>query len=444
MTGSYRRGTVGAALLAPRLLVAAAFVATAACAPAESPRNLDTIATDYVVLVLAAGEHDANFVDAYYGPDELKSRADADTRGLAELRDAANGLRTEVAALQVTGDDLARQRYLETQLRAVATRLDMVLGERLPFDEETRRLYDAVAPAPDVEAYERALATIDSLVPGDAPLAERVEALRRGFVIPTDKLQAVFERAIDECRARTVEHIDLPDGERFALEFVTDKPWSGYNWYQGDSYSLIQVNTDLPIFIDRAIDLGCHEGYPGHHTYNALLERELAVGKGWVEFTVYALFSPQSLIAEGSANYGIDIAFPGDTRYAFEAEVLMPLAGIDATDAARYRQVREALTELDDAGNEAARRYLDGEWSRDEAIEWLVRYTLVSPERASQRVDFFDTYRGYVINYNLGRDLVQAYVEAVAGDDPAARWDAFTELLGSPKLPSDLASGAGR
>ena len=95
------------------------------------------------------------------------------------------------------------------------------------------------------------------------------------------------------------------------VEYVTDKSWSGYNWYKGGFHSLIQVNTDLPIFIDRAIDLACHEGYPGHHVYNTLLEKHLVRDRGWIEFSVYPLFSPQSLIAEGTANFGIEVAFPG-------------------------------------------------------------------------------------------------------------------------------------
>src|SRR5688500_14834724 len=65
------------------------------------------------------------------------------------------------------------------------------------------------------------------------------------------------------------------------------------------------LNVDLPVYIDRAVDLACHEGYPGHHVYNALLEQHLVRGRGWHEFSVYPLFSPHSLIAEGTANYGI-------------------------------------------------------------------------------------------------------------------------------------------
>ena len=136
---------------------------------------------------------------------------------------------------------------------------------------------------------------------------------------------------------------------------MTNKSWSGYNWYQGDFRSLIQVNTDLPIYIDRAIDLACHEGYPGHHVYNALLEKHLVRDRGWVEFTVYPLFSPQSLIAEGTANYGIEVAFPGRERVEFERTVLFPAAGLDPARAAEYYEVQALVDQLAYAGNEAAR-----------------------------------------------------------------------------------------
>ena len=143
---------------------------------------------------------------------------------------------------------------------------------------------------------------------------------------------------------RTLPHAELPAGESFTVEFVTNKSWSGYNWYQGNYRSLIQVNTDLPIYIDRAVDLACHEGIPGHHVYNALLEKHLMRDRGWVEASVYALFSPQSLIAEGTANYGIEVAFPGDERLAFERDVLFPAAGLKAAGRASTTRCRRSWT----------------------------------------------------------------------------------------------------
>ena len=142
-------------------------------------------------------------------------------------------------------------------------------------------------------------------MPGKGELSKRVNDYKNQFIIPKEKLDTVFKAAISECRKRTLQHIKLPSNENFKVEYVTNKAWSGYNWYKGNSFSLIQVNTDLPIYIERAVDLAAHEGYPGHHVYNTLLEQNMYRKNGWVEFCVYPLNSPESLIAEGSANYGI-------------------------------------------------------------------------------------------------------------------------------------------
>ncbi len=63
---------------------------------------------------------------------------------------------------------------------------------------------------------------------------------------------------------------------------------------------------------------------------------------------------------------------------------------------------------------------------------------MYSPERAQQRVRFIDQYRSYVINYNLGKDMVRRFVESQSGGDPARRWKEFEKLLSSPRLPSGL------
>jgi len=271
---------------------------------------------------------------------------------------------------------------------------------------------------------------------------ERLDRFRARFIIPKDRLDATFRAAIDACRSRTLKHVSLPAGESFTVEYVTNKSWSGYNWYQGNYRSLIQVNTDLPIYVDRAVDLACHEGYPGHHVYNVLLEKALVRDRGWVEYTVYPLFSPQSLIAEGSANYGIDVAFPRSERLAFEREVIFPAAGLDRTAVEDYDAVLALVDRLSYSGNEAARRYLNGQIDAEAAARWLERYGLSSLPRAQQRIRFMDQYRSYVINYNLGKDMVGRYVESEAGgtSDATRRWRVFERLLSSPRLPSGLST----
>jgi hypothetical protein len=401
--------------------------------------GLDGVAPAYVKLVLALGVHDADYVDAYYGPPEWRTAAQAEKRPLDAIRSDAERLLARLKQLPKAKDEAValRHEYLTRQLEALVTRVDMLAGTKLSFEAESRALYNAVAPVTPEEQFMQVQARLATLLPGSGGLADRYEAYRKRFVIPPERLASVFDAAIAECRRRTLPHVDLPAGETFTVEYVKDKSWSAYNWYQGGFRSVIQVNQDLPITIDRAVDLACHEGYPGHHVYNALLEKHLVKDRGWVEFSVYPLFSPQSLIAEGTANYGIEVAFPGDERTAFERATLYPLAGLDPSTADAYARVQREMHGLDYGSNEAARRYLEGRLDADGAAQWLTTFALMPPDRARQRVRFIDQYRTYVLNYNLGQDLVRAYVEKQA-KAPGDRWQAFKALLASPRLPGGL------
>jgi hypothetical protein len=399
-----------------------------------------SVAEQYVKLVLEVGQHDKNFVDAYYGDPAWKPTSGPSP--LTQLAASAQELRQRLGRAHQGPDEMLRLRhaFLDKQLAAVETRIAMLSGEKLTFDEEARRLYDADPPHLGEADFTPILKELESLLPGKGSLFERYTEFRKAFVIPATKLDAVFVAAIEGCRDRTAAHIALPAGETFTVEYVTGKSWSAYNWYKGNFTSVIQVNTDLPITIDRAIDLACHEGYPGHHVYNALLEQHLVRQRGWVEFSIYPLFSPQSLIAEGTANFGIDVAFPGDARTAFERDTLYPLAGLDPSAADKYSAVQKLVGRLSYAGNEAARRYLNGEIDRAAAVDYLQRWAMSPKDRAEQRTRFFDEYRSYVINYNLGQDLVRDYVEKRGGtvDRPKDRWKVFADLLSSPRLPSGL------
>ena len=435
--------------MANRCLAVAMLLASLATVSAQPqpPDPLRSVAEHYVKLVLAVGQHDADYVDAFYGPAEWRKEAEATKLTLAAIDAQASTLETQIPGIAVTPPRKTdaelwglRRQYLTRQLAALRSRVAMLQGKKMTFDEESLALYDAVAPVTPEAEFEAVLKQLEAKLPGNGSLIERYDRYKQAFVIPKARVDRVFQEAIRGCRQRSMGHVDLPPNERFTVEYVTGKSWSGYNWYQGNFRSLIQVNTDLPIYIDRAIDLACHEGYPGHHVYNALLEKHLVQDRGWIEFTVYPLFSPQSLIAEGTANYGIEVAFPIADRIRFEQDVLFLLAGLDVSKVAEYYQILELVDRLSYAGNEAARRYLNGDINREGAVAWLEKYAMYTKPRAEQRVRFIDQYRSYVINYNLGKDMVRAYIERKAGRDrtPGRRWHEFTALLSSPRLPSGL------
>jgi hypothetical protein len=401
--------------------------------------SLDEIAKDYVQMTLEIGEREPGYVDAYYGPPEWQNAAKAAPRSVEDLAREADALTARTNAIdgELTPIEQRRRTFLLAQLKAAQTRLRMLRGEKLSFADEAEGLFGVRPELKPLAEYDPLLDRVAALVPGSGALSQRVEAFQNRFTIPSAKLKPVFDAAIQECRRRTLQHIKLPANERFTMEFVTGKSWSGYNYYKGNATSLIQINTDLPIRISRAVDLGCHEGYPGHHVLNVLLEQKLTRERGWAEFSVYPLYSPQSLIAEGSANYGIDLAFPGEERLAYETRALYPLAGLSTADAARYLRLQEAMNALQGARFSIAADFLEGRLNRRQAVEATQRYQLVSRERAEQLIDFTQEYRSYVINYGLGQDMVRTYIER-AGANPQARWAAMERILSEPTLPTDL------
>jgi hypothetical protein len=402
--------------------------------------DMDEVAREYLFIELSMGLHDSNHVDAYYGPEEIRDEATRAALTIDEVEARARALSDRLAGLDGKNLQLAnpeRVAGLLARLRALLTRIAINRGEYLSFDEESLALFGAVAPDVDVADYDDVLARIDAVLPGEGALAERVNAFRDRFSAPADKVPALLETAVAECRRRTVAHVELPANESFRLEYVSNKPWGAYNWYQGDAHSLIELNLDAGHRVSSFIGTGCHEGYPGHHMYNVLLEENLVRGRGWLEFTLYPLFSPESLIAEGSANYGTRLAFPGDELAIFTREVLFPLAGLNPQDAERYEALRSLSRELAFVGNEIARDYLDGRIDRDEAIALKMKYELSTRERAERSVWFVETYRSYVINYNLGEKLITEYIEKNATSE-AERWQKFVELLSAPPGPEHL------
>ena len=313
-------------------------------------------------------------------------------------------------------------------------------GEVFTFAEEAKLLLDADLVAADFDEFDHVLDEMDSIVPGEGGLNDRVDALRNSMVIPEDKLDVVFRRAIEECRQRTLDHIELPNDERFRLEYVTGVSWNGYLEYLGNNESLMSINTDVPMTLTRAIDLGCHEGYPGHHVYNLLVDQRFLQELGWIEFQLQPLFAPAMLIHEGSANYAVELAFPGDEGVTFQRDVLAPLAGINAESVEIWNEYVVLNSQLGDHATSAtAQRYVDGEITRDEAVQERIKYGLRTPRQAERNVRFVEEVRSYVLNYSLGEEIVSTYIDSQSSSQED-KWDAFERLINELPTASDLTS----
>ena len=414
------------------LAVGLALAVVSSCGPPERPkRTLDACAEAYVRLILAIGRHDPLYVDSYYGPPAWKTESDAGAP--VPLDDLLARARTLSADLDAADGPADRKRSLAKELIAVETHLRRLRGEKFSLAEECRLLFDAAPRRHPVAEFEAEHRAIDALVPGPGSLPDRIEALRRAVRVPKDRLEAALAAALSAARSANAALIKLPEDERFDTVLVSGKPWSAYNWYQGGYRSRIELNTDLPTELNALLATMCHEGYPGHHVYNVLLEEKLVRGKGWIEYTIYPLFSPQSILAEGTANVGEDILFSDDERRRVLTETLAPIAGLSPAAVLASDRVRDAMRPLRFVREEAARLLLDEGRPEDEVEAFLVRYGLVDADRAKKSIEFTRTYRSYIYNYTLGEDLVRNWI----GTGPDRR-ERYYDLLQRPVVPSDL------
>ena len=204
--------------------------------------ELNAVGERYAHLVLALGQHDPDYVDAFYGPAEWKTQAEKEKKSLdaigAEAAELMKKLRVERTAAPLvdssdagdSGDEMLklRREYLQKQISALAARVRMLKGEKLKFDDESRALYDTVAPRFPDSHFIQIIKQLEAKIPGPSrtgdSLWQRYENWRKPFIIPKDKLGAVFQLAIKECRARTLAHVALPPNESFTVEYVTNKP----------------------------------------------------------------------------------------------------------------------------------------------------------------------------------------------------------------------------
>ena len=290
-------------------ILAALAVLLSACAGRRSDATapaLDVAAESYVRLVLALGERDADSLDSYHGPPAWQVDAKARRAALVDIQTAARSLAESLASSPAAGDE-PRRMFLVRQLRAVVARIDIVRGRRPPFAEELRALFGIDARGEDDTVALSVRAELDRLLPGRGDLTARYAMFDRRFLIAPDRLGPVLSRAIEGCRAATRAHVSLPAAERVDVEYVGDLPWSAFTRYEGGFKSRIQVNAALPLTVDRALDLACHEAYPGHHTIDSLLEARF--GGRRVELLVQPLFSPQSLLHEAASSLAGALAF---------------------------------------------------------------------------------------------------------------------------------------
>ncbi|ORV09627.1 hypothetical protein [Mycobacterium celatum] len=397
----------------------------------------DSLIRDYLLLGLRFDRIESGYVDAYTGDLALRRLvADEPAPDPAELvRQAERLIATLPDVPRRNGFDDTRADFLRAHLRALACAGRKFAGEDIGFVEEVRAYFDVDIAKGDAETYRQAHARLDELLGGTGPLAERMIAYRAAEEIPPQRLAECIEAFSSALRDRVRAEYPLPDTETIEYQVVTDKPWSGFNYYLGNFHSTVAVNADLKQLMSNLPRLVAHESYPGHHTEHCRKEAGLVRRHGQAEQTLFLVNTPQCLIAEGLADLALHVAVgPGWGRWAADIYADLGLR----FDGERAEAISEATAALAGVRQDAALMLHDEHRDADEVTDFLRRWLLVTDERARQMLRFLSSplWRAYTSTYVEGYRLLRSWLDnRPAGVSLTER---FGRLLDEPLIPSAL------
>ena len=390
---------------------------------------------EYVRLGLRFDRLERGFVDAYTGDRRLRAQvADEPAPTPQQLADQARGLLRELDAADLPAD---RADYLRGQLTALECTARKMAGEPVGFVAEVAGYFQVDVVVGDEAAYAAAHTDLDALLPGTGTLAERYAAHRRREECPPDRLETAVHALSSALRDRVRGQYGLPEVETVAYEVVTDKPWSGFNYYEGNYRSRVAINADLPHRLSQLPHLVAHESYPGHHTEHCRKERGLVERAARTEHTVFLVNTPECLMAEGLADLGVQASI-GENWGPWAAEILGDL-GL-RFDGHLAERIAAAAAPLNRVRQDAAVLLHDRGADADEVAAYLQRWSLVSPERARQQIRFLTDplWRAYISTYVEGFDLLSRWLAARPAEQPVA--DRFVRLLDEPLTPRAVAA----
>jgi hypothetical protein len=389
---------------------------------------------EYVRLGLRFDRLEEGFVDAYTGDPRIRAEVrDEPAPTPRQLRDQARALLGE---LDVAGLPVDRAEFLRGQLTGLECTARKMSGEPVGFLDEVRSYFQVDVELGDPAAYAAAHAELEQLLPGIGTLAERFAVYRRQEECPPERLAAAVHALSSALRDEVRGRYGLPESETVRYEVVTDQPWSGFNYYEGDYRSRVAINADLPHRLSHLPHLVAHEAYPGHHTEHCRKELGLVGKAGRIEHTVFLVNTPECLMAEGLADLGVDASVgTGWGRWA--AEILADL-GL-RLDGEHAERVAAAAAPLNRVRQDAAVLLHDRGVDADEVVAYLQRWSLVSAERAAQQLRFLThpLWRAYISTYVEGYDLLSRWLAARPAEQPVA--ERFVRLLDEPLTPAVVA-----
>lgn len=392
---------------------------------------------EYLLLGLRFDRIEEGYVDSFTGDPALRRSVESEPApDPADLSRQADRLLAELPQVARTGGFTdQRADYIGAHLRALSCAGRKFAGVDVGFVDEVREYFDVDISKGDPEKYREAHNVLSEALGGDGSLAERMQAYRSGEEIPPERLAECIDAFSSALRDRVRAEYPLPDTEAITYEVVTDKPWSGFNYYRGNYQSTVAVNADLKQQMSNLPRLVAHESYPGHHTEHCRKEAGLVERGGQLEQTIFLVNTPQCLMAEGLADLAL-YAVVGSDWGAWAGEIYADL-GL-RFDGERAQAISGAVGALADVRQDAALMLHDEHRHVDDVVAFLQQWLLVNETRARQMLRFLSSplWRAYTSTYVEGYRLLRGWLDArPVGVSLTER---FGTLLDEPLIPSAL------
>jgi hypothetical protein len=397
----------------------------------------DGIPRAYVTLGLRLGRVVPGLVDAHVGDPGIARGIDAEPRpDPGTLRRDAAALRRRLA--RARSIDPARAEYLDAQLAACEVIAARAAGEEVGVVEEIRDCLGVEVAPGEPERYRAAHARLADVLDTDVRrLPGVLAAFRERDRVTPEHLRPGVAATTAALRERTRETVGLPPGEGVDLEIVTGVPWAGFARRVARARSVVAVSRDAGHRRAHLPLLAAHEAYPGHHTEMTRIELAEAPAP---ERTLFLARTPQSLVAEGAAECGLEVVVgPGWGAWAARH---LAAAGVPTTadEGALGEAVEDAMVPLAAVRQDAA-LLLHGSRASDrteQAHAHLRRWLFVDDARAARMLEFLahPRWRIHTTTYVEGAHLVRRWLAVrPAGQALGSR---FVQLLDQPSTPARL------
>lgn len=417
--------------------------------------TINFLAQEYVDLTIAKEKHEKAVDVNWYTPQPSWRRESMDfsrdEKSLMEplmdkksegktLKDILDESEFLISCLELykktaNPEEMDRVNYIIDHTISLKTRVLILSGHSMSYDNMTNSCYNLVAPAYDYSKFEDIIKELDDILPGNGSVSDRVVDFRRKILIPRDKLPRTLTAVTQEFHNFAVKNMDVSKNNMPRLGFKNLNGLPFLTILYGYSYDRFEyfryLGLDYPYTVDNIMEIIGHEMEPGHLTYFEMRMKTF-IDTSYPEMSMVAQHTPSSAFSEGAARRSVYMCFDNsiEKMVEFERDVIFNLGGMDK-NLSKCMPVWHKFMNISNYGKlEVERNIWNGDWSKEEAGNFLERYHIAEPNKGVEMINHFPEDDGHFVCHDYARDIVGSYFTSMT-QNTDKQWKLYHKLCKS-------------